>query len=112
MIVLEILKAFPGIAEEENITKSFGCNFICLCVPLAILDKAESGSPCVPVQSKHTLFGAKELASSGVTNISLFLIAYKYLKYSLSSSFKHNISLLNKMLFVWDNAFSLSSLFV
>ena len=41
LIVLEILKAFPGIALLENITMSSGLNLICLCVPFAILDNAE-----------------------------------------------------------------------
>ena len=37
--------AFPEIGEDEKITTSFGDNLICLCAPLAILDKAASGSP-------------------------------------------------------------------
>ena len=35
----------PGIGLDENITTSLGSNLICLCVPLAILDKAANGSP-------------------------------------------------------------------
>ena len=30
LIVLEILSAFPGMADEENMTTSSCCNLICL----------------------------------------------------------------------------------
>ena len=70
-IVLDILIAFPGIADDENTTRSFSFNFICLCVPFAILDSAASGSPCVPVHSKQTFSGGSSFDSSGVINISL-----------------------------------------
>ena len=48
------LELVTGIGEDEKITISFGDNFICLCVPLAILDSAARGSPCEPVHNKHT----------------------------------------------------------
>ena len=44
-MVFEILKAFPGMALDENITTSSGLSLICLCVPLDILDNAANGSP-------------------------------------------------------------------
>ena len=44
-MVLEILKALPGIGLDENTTISSGLSFICLCSKLAILDKAARGSP-------------------------------------------------------------------
>ena len=69
-----MLNAFPGIADDENTTKSFSFSFICLCVPFAILDNAANGSPCVPVHSKHTFSLGSVFDSSGVTNISLCFI--------------------------------------
>ena len=44
-MILEILRAFPGIGLDENITTSSGLSLICLCSRAAILDKAASGSP-------------------------------------------------------------------
>ena len=66
--------AFPGIAEEEKITISSSCNLIWRWEPLAILERAASGSPWEPVQSKHTSLDGSRFASSGVTNISLCFI--------------------------------------
>ena len=45
LIVLDILREFPGIADEEKITISSEYNFICLCVPFASLLNAARGSP-------------------------------------------------------------------
>ena len=74
LIILLIDIAFPGIGDDENITVSSGIRVIFLSLPLAILDKAASGSPCDPVHNKHTLDGSILLASSLVMNISLSLI--------------------------------------
>ena len=48
---------------------------MCLWVPLAILDKAASGSPWLPVHNRHTLLGLNWLASSADINI---LLSYIY----------------------------------
>ena len=42
LIVRLILFVLPGIGDELNTTVSSGIILICLCVPLAILDKAPS----------------------------------------------------------------------
>ena len=69
LIVFATEALFPGIGLEENITVSVGLNFICLWVPLAILDKAANGSPCEPVHNKQISSGGKVLATSGETKI-------------------------------------------
>ena len=74
LIVLPILIALPGIGLDEKITTSSGLNLIDLCSPSAILDRAASGSPWLPVQRMHTSFGLRLLASSGLTNNSGWLM--------------------------------------
>ena len=44
-MVLATLPAFPGIGEDEKTTTSVGSSLICLCVPLAIRERAANGSP-------------------------------------------------------------------
>ena len=73
LIVLDTDAPLPGIGDEENITTSSGIRVICLCVPEAILDKAASGSPWLPVHNRHTSLGFIWLASSAVITISLSL---------------------------------------
>ena len=73
-MILLILSAFPGIGLEEKITKSSFNKDICLCWPLAILDKAAKGSPCDPVHKIHTSFLFKDLASFASIKIDLSLI--------------------------------------
>ena len=63
-MVLEILKALPGIGDDENITTSSGLNLICLCSRSAILERAAKGSPWLPVHRIHTSFGFNKFASS------------------------------------------------
>ena len=55
LIVRLINCSLPGIGELENTTVSPGINLICLCVPLAILERAANGSPCEPVHKMVSL---------------------------------------------------------
>ena len=71
LIVFEMLKAFPGIVLDENITTSSGLNLICLCVPFEILDRAAKGSPWLPVHRIVTSPGFRLFASSAEISNSL-----------------------------------------
>ena len=55
---LLIDNVLPGIAELAKITVSVGIIVIFLCVPFAILLRAASSSPCVPVHKISNLFGS------------------------------------------------------
>ncbi len=63
--------ALPGIGLEEKITKSSGNKLICLCVPLAMRDKAAKGSPCEPVHKIQISFFLKSLAAFDSIKIDL-----------------------------------------
>ena len=85
-ILLETAFSFPGIGVAEIITVSPSFIFICLCIFLAILDRAAIGSPCVPVHKITTLLSLSPSTSDNATIIPSGILRYPRLD-AISNTF-------------------------